>query len=162
MADKLNDELQKLVSKNNENSAVKESEKGSTFAQVYPSKNSPVQVQMDKQLPLIIGSKFLLVGVEREEKVDEKSGEIKTTSVYSVRVISRKAKAFREIIQIKVKNAKPILNDDELDKVMMELTKPVILRFENIAHYAYIGGESMTASSCERLSINVQETMKDE
>ena len=162
MVDKLNNELQKLVSNNKENSAVKKNKKGSTFAQVYPSKTAPVQVQMDKQLPLIIGSKFLLVGVEKEEKVDEKSGEIKTTSVYSVRVISRKAKAFREIVQIKVKNAEPILNDDELDKVMMELTKPVILRFDNIAHYAYIGGESMTASSCERLNINVQEAMKDE
>lgn len=156
MVEKLNDELQKLVSKDKKNN------NGSTFAKVYPSKTAPVQVQMDKQLPLIIGSKFLLLDVEKEEKTDDESGEIKTTSVYSVRIISKRAKAFRQIIQIKVKNTKPIITDEELDKVMMELAKPVILRFENIAHYAYIGGESLTASSCERLNLSVQEAMKDE
>lgn len=162
MVEKLNDELQKLVSKNKENGVVKGNKKESTFAKVFPSKTSPIQVELDKQLSLVIGSKFLLEGIECQENVDEKTGEVKKTTIYSVRIISKKAKAFRNIVQIKVKNSLPIIKDEEADKAMLGLAKPIVLCFENIAHYAYIGGESLTASSCERLNISVQEAMNNE
>ncbi|WP_279096424.1 hypothetical protein [Lactobacillus taiwanensis] len=164
MANELDEKVKKLISKNKDNSNVKVEKKksDSTFAKVYPSKSAPVQVEMDKRLFSIIGGKFLLISIDQQENANEKTGEIKTTSIYSVRVISRQAKAYRQVIQIKIKNAKPIIKDEELDKVMLELAKPILLRFDNIAHYSYIGGESLTASNCERLDMTVEEVVNNE
>ena len=77
-------------------------------------------------------------------------------------MISRKARAFRDLIQVKVKNAKPIIGEKELDKVLLQQTKPIILRFDDIAHYAYMGGETLNASKAERLNVSVQEAMNHE
>ena len=132
--------------------------KPSTFAPVH----APVQSQLDKVLPMIIGSSYLLVAVEQQESTDPKNGEVQIASVYTLRVISRKARAFRDLIQIKVKNAKPVINEEELDKVLLQQAKPIILRFEDIAHYAYMGGETLNASKAERLNVSVQEAMSHE
>ena len=111
---------------------------------------------------MIIGSSYLLVAVEQQESTDPKNGEVQIASVYTLRVISRKARAFRDLIQIKVKNAKPVINEEELDKVLLQQAKPIILRFEDIAHYAYMGGETLNASKAERLNVSVQEAMSHE
>lgn len=108
----------------------------------------------------IIGSTFLVSAVEEVASTDPKTGQVTKSSVYTVRVIAKKAKAFRELIQIKVKNSVPILDDEELDKVMLQVAKPIILRFDNIAHYAFMGGESLNASRAERVNITVQEAME--
>lgn len=136
--------------------------KPSTFAPVHESKTAPVQSQLDKILPMIIGSSYLLMAVEQQESTDPKTGEVQIASVYTLRVISRKARAFRDLIQIKVKNAKPVINEEELDKVLLQQAKPIILRFEDIAHYAYMGGETLNASKAERLNVSVQEAMNHE
>ena len=136
--------------------------KPSTFAPVRESKTAPVQSQLDKVLPMVIGSSYLLMAVEQQESTDQKTGEVQISSIYTLRVISRKARAFRDLIQVKVKNAKPIIGEEELDKVLLQQAKPIILRFEDIAHYAYMGGETLNASKAERLNVSVQEAMSHE
>lgn len=135
--------------------------KASTFTPVRESKTAPVQVRMDKELPHIIGSSFLLIAIDKQ-KTQDQNGESQAAAVYTVRVISKKALAFRDLIQIKVKNANPIVSEDELDRVMLQQSKPIILRFDAIAHYAYMGGETLNAASVERLHVSVQEAMNHE
>lgn len=143
-----------------ENKKVESSNfKSSTFAPVRESKAAPVQAKMDKQLPQIIGHSFLLVAVENVSSTDPKSGNETKSAVYTVRVVSKKAKAFRELVQIKVKNSTSIINSEELDQVMLQVAKPIILRFDQIAHYAFMGGESLNATKAERLNVSVQQAM---
>lgn len=164
MAENLNEKLQKVISdnKNNENKKKSPAFEGSTFAEVHVSKTAPVQMHLDQQLASIIGSSFLLVEVDEQKNVDQSSGEVKIDSIYTVRVISRKVKAYRKLIQIKVKNAKPIIEPDELDKLIQGNVKPILLRFDNIAHYAFMGGESLNATSVERLEVSVEDAMNHE
>lgn len=136
--------------------------KPSTFAKVHETKTAPVQVHLDKELSKIIGTSYLLIAAEEQKATDSKSGQVTSSTVYTVRVISNKAKAYRELIQIKVKNSRPIIQEDELDKVMMQIAKPIILRFNDIAHYAFMGGESLNASGVERLNVSVKEAMEHE
>lgn len=164
MTENLNKQLQKVISdnKNNDNKKKEPDFEGSTFAQVHASKTTPVQMYLDKELPSIIGSSFLLIGVEEQENVDQSSGEVKSDSIYTVRVVSKKAKAYRGLIQIKVKNTRSIIKTDELDNLIQGNVEPIILRFENIAHYAFMGGETLNATSVERLNISVEEAMNHE
>ncbi len=164
MTENLNKQLQKVISdnKNNDNKKKEPDFEGSTFAQVHASKTAPVQMYLDKELPSIIGSSFLLIGVEEQENVDQSSGEVKSDSIYTVRVVSKKAKAYRGLIQIKVKNTRSIIKTDELDNLIQGNVEPIILRFENIAHYAFMGGETLNATSVERLNISVEEAMNHE
>lgn len=81
--------------------------KPSTFAPVRESKTAPVQAQLDKVLPVVIGSSYLLMAVEEQQSTDPKNGEVQIASIYTLRVIQRKTKAFGDLIQIKVKNATP-------------------------------------------------------
>lgn len=131
----------------------------STFAEVRESKVAPVQTKLDKQLPKIIGHSFLLVAEEEQSSTDPKTGNVTKSVVYTVRVISKQATAFRELIQVKVKNSTPIIKGEELDQVMLQVAKPIILRFDSIAHYAFMGGETLNAAKAERLNISVQEAM---
>lgn len=164
MTENLNDKLQKVISDNKKNDSKKKALafEGSSFAQVHVSKTAPVQMLLDKELPAIIGSSFLLVGVDEQKNVDQNSGEERIDSIYTVRVVSQKAKAYRGIIQIKVKNTRSIIETDELDKLIQGNVEPIILRFDNIAHYAFIGGESLNATSVERLEVSVEEAMNHE
>ena len=134
----------------------------STFAKVHVSKTSPIQSRLDQGLRDIIGSSFLLVGIEKQNSVDRGTGEVHTATIYTVRIISRKVKAFRELIQIKVKDSKPIVKQEEIDLVMMQQSKPIILRFENVAHYAYRGGETLNATGVDRLNVNIKDAMNYE
>lgn len=163
MVENLNSKFQKTNIQVKGNSLNDEGNfKPSTFAPVHESKSAPVQAQLDKVLPIVIGSSYLLMAVEQQQSTDPKSGEVQIASIYTVRVLSRKARAFRDLIQIKVKNAKPIINEEEIDQVLLQQAKPIILRFEDIAHYAYMGGEALNASKAERLNVSVQEAMKHE
>lgn len=148
--------------RNQKNNVVQNGYKASTSAEVHVSKTAPVQAFLDKELPTIIGTSFALVAVEEQNNVDTNTGEVRLATIYTVRVISKHVKAFRDLIQIKVKNAKPIIKDSELDKVMLGISKPIVLRFDGIAHYAFMGGESLNAISVERLNISVQEAMEHE
>lgn len=133
--------------------------KSSTFAVVRESKAAPVQAKLDKELPKVIGHSFLLVAQEETSSTDPKTGNVTKSAVYTVRVISKQAKAFRELVQIKVKNSSPIVRGEELDQVMLQVAKPIILRFDGIVHFAFMGGESLNATKVERLNVSVQEAM---
>lgn len=134
----------------------------SSFAKVRESKTEPVQAHLDGELSKVIGTSFLLVAVDEQNVVDPKTGKVNVSTLYTVRVISSKAKAYRELINIKVKNSHPIIEKEELDQVMLQTAKPIILRFDNIAHYVYMGGETINASAAERLNISVREAMNHE
>lgn len=45
---------------------------------------------------------------------------------------------------------------------MLGISKPIVLRFDDIAHYAFMGGETLNATSVERLDVSVQEAMEHE
>lgn len=142
-----------------ENKKVESSNfKSSTFAVVRESKAAPVQAKLDKELPKVIGHSFLLVAQEETSSTDPKTGNVTKSAVYTVRVISKQAKAFRELVQIKVKLS-PIVRGEELDQVMLQVAKPIILRFDGIVHFAFMGGESLNATKVERLNVSVQEAM---
>lgn len=163
MVENHNSKFQKANAQVKGNSLNSEGDfKPSTFAPVRESKTAPVQSQLDKVLPMVIGSSYLLMAVEEQQSTDSKNGEVQSASIYMLRVISREARAFRDLIQIKVKNAKPIIGEEELDKVLLQQSKPIILRFDDIAHYAYMGGETLNASKAEKLNVSVQEAMNHE
>lgn len=160
-----NNEKTKSSIKNQSLHSIAESSenfKSSSFSRVRESKMTPVQAHLDKELPKVIGTSFELVAEEEQTMADTKTGQITASALYTVRVISRKAKAYRELIHIKVKNSHPIIREEELDQVMLQMAKPIILRFDNIAHYVYMGGETINASAAERLNISVEEAMNHE
>lgn len=151
-----------VVAQNSVENKENQGFKASTFTKVHASKTAPVQACLDKQLSTVIGTSFVLVAIEEQNNVDSNTGELRLASIYTVRVISKHAKAFRDLIQIKVKNVKPIIKNSELDKVMLGISKPIVLRFDDIAHYAFMGGETLNATSVERLDVSVQEAMEHE
>lgn len=147
---------------NDETALTKITNLGSTFATVRANKSAPIQSLLDRLLPTIIGRCFLLVDAEKQENTDPNNGQVTKSALYTVRVISKKAQAYREMIQIKVKNSEPIIRGEELDQIMMQNIQPIVLRFENIAHYAYMGGEIINASVAEKMDISVKEAMNYE
>ncbi|MDB6248848.1 hypothetical protein FCF10_00300 [Lactobacillus amylovorus subsp. animalium] len=163
MVENINPKFQKISAQVKGNGVNEEENyKPSTFAPIRDSKTAPVQSQLDKMLPIVIGHSFLLIDVEEQQNTDSKSGELQIASIYTVRIISHKARAFRDLIQIKVKNEHPIVNNEELDKLMLQQTKPIIIRFDDVAHYAYMGGETLNASKAERVNISIREAMDHE
>lgn len=134
---------------------------GSTFANVRENKNTPVQVLMNKELPALIGSYYVLVSAEYQETTDNDSGDVHTATVYVVKTISKKSKAkVGTLLTIKVKDSKPIISDNELNSIMLGEAKPIVVRFKDIAHYAYIGGESLNATKAEKVNISPIEASK--
>lgn len=43
---------------------------------------------------------------------------------------------------------------------MLGEAKPIVVRFKDIAHYAYIGGESLNATKAEKVNISPIEASK--
>lgn len=134
----------------------------STFAKVRGNKNSPVQTLMDKELPRLIGSLFLLDAVEEQEITDEDTGEVRVNSLYTVKTLQQNVKAkLGTLITIKVKDAKPIVTQNTLmENILDGSGKTLIVRFTDIAHYSFIGGEAINAKSANLVNITVKEASK--
>lgn len=134
----------------------------STFAAVHGNKATPVQNLMNMNLEKTIGTLFKFDGVEKQEIKDKDTGEITVNSLYSVKTLSKKAKAkVGTMLIIKVKDSKPLFDDEKLDRMLLESNpKPIIVRFDDLAHYAFIGGESLNASKIEQVSISPMEASK--
>ena len=116
---------------------------------------------MNKELPALIGSYYVLVSAEYQETTDNDSGDVHTATVYVVKTISKKSKAkVGTLLTIKVKDSKPIISDNELTSIMLGEAKPIVVRFKDIAHYAYIGGESLNATKAEKVNISPIEASK--
>ena len=79
----------------------------STFAPVRNSKTQPIQSLMDADLYEYTGDLLELDGLERQESVDKDSGEVHVASLYTVKIIQKKAKAtLGSLLTIKVKNSR--------------------------------------------------------
>lgn len=134
----------------------------STFAPVRNSKTQPIQSLMDADLYEYTGDLLELDGLERQESVDKDSGEVHVASLYTVKIIQKKAKAtLGSLLTIKVKNSEPILDpvkfaENQLD----DNAKKIVVRFDNLAHYTYIGGESINSSKAEIVPISVKEASR--
>lgn len=134
----------------------------STFAKVRNSKASPVQTLMDKELPRLIGNLFLLDTVEEQEVTDPDTGEVHVHTLYTVKTLQQKAKAkLGTLIVIKVKDANPIVSQDKLMESILEgSNQKLIIRFTDIAHYSFIGGEAINAKSANLVNISAKEASK--
>ncbi len=135
----------------------------STFADVRVSKNTPVQATLDKHLDKALGRYFTVNGAEFQETPDyDDPDKINTATVYSVRVTSKKAwLPLGTEIHVKVKDHKPIFNQQELQDIMFGSSAPVVVAFDELAHYHFGNGESLNAADVRKVNISVKEAMND-
>ncbi|OXC13348.1 hypothetical protein AYP77_10035 [Lactobacillus crispatus] len=133
----------------------------STFAEVHAGKNAPVQATLDKHLNRALGKYFTVTGAEFQETPDfNDPDKLNTATVYSVRVTSKKAwLPLGTEIQVKVKNHKPIFTQPELQDIMFGSTSPIVVRFDELAHYHFGNGESLNAVDVHKVSISAKEAM---
>lgn len=152
------------VKVNNDVASAALSKSASTFAGVRASKNAPVQSTLDKHLDKALGRFFTITGAEFQETPDfNDPDKLNTATVYSVRVTSKKAwLPLGTEIQIKVKDHKPIFNQSELQDIMFGSTTPVVVAFEELAHYHFGNGESLNAADIHRVNISVKEAMNND
>lgn len=134
----------------------------STFAKVRSSKTQPIQNLMDADLHDYTGDLLELDGLERQESLDKDSGEVHVASLYTVKVIQKKAKAkLGLLLTIKVKNSEPILDPGKFAEAQLDdNAKKIVVRFDDLAHYTYIGGESVNAAKAEVVPISVKEASR--
>ncbi len=135
----------------------------STFADVRVSKNTPVQATLDKHLDKALGRYFTVNGAEFQETPDyDDPDKLNTATIYSVRVTSKKAwLPLGTELQIKVKDHKPIFSQSELQDIMFGSTAPVVVAFDELAHYHFGNGESLNAADVRKVNISVKEAMND-
>lgn len=135
----------------------------STFADVHASKNAPVQATLDKHLNRVLGKYFTVNGAEFQETPDYNDPDkLNTATVYSVRVTSKKAwLPLGTELQIKVKSHKPIFSQSELQDIMFGSTAPVVVAFDQLAHYHFGNGESLNAADIHKVNVSVKEAMND-
>lgn len=135
----------------------------SSFADVRVSKNALVQATLDKHLDKALGKYFTVTGAEFQENPDYNDPDkLNTATVYSVRVTSKKVwLPLGTELQIKVKDHKPIFNQQELQDIMFGASAPVVVAFEQLAHYHFGSGESLNAADIHRVNVSVKEAMND-
>lgn len=135
----------------------------STFLEVRPSKNAPVQASLDKHLDKALGKYFTVTGAEFQETPDYNDPDkLNIATVYAVRVTSKKAwLQLGTEIQVKVKDHKPIFSQQELQDIMFGSSAPVVVAFENLAHYHFGSGESLNAADVHKANISVKEAMNE-
>lgn len=131
----------------------------STFVKVRNSKTQPIQSLMDADLYRYTGDLLQLDGIEQQETADRQTGEVHLATLYTVKVIQKKAIAkLGTLLTIKVKNAKPILDPDRFSEDQLDdNAKKIVVRFDDLAHYSFIGGESLNASQIEIVPISTKE-----
>lgn len=133
----------------------------STFADVRSSKNAPVQATLDKNLDKAIGKYFTVTGAEFQEIPDfNDPDKLNTATVYSVRVTSKHAwLSLGTELNIKIKDHKPIFSQQELQDIMFGSSAPVVVRFDELAHYHFGSGESLNAADIHKVNISAKEAM---
>lgn len=136
----------------------------STFAEVHESKTAPVQAVLDKHLADAFGKKFIVIGAEKEEKPDyDDKTKINTAAVYHVRVISKKAwLPLGTELSIKIKDQEPIFSAQEVQDIMFGASLPVVVTFEQLSHYYYGLGDSLSAKAIHRTNLTPKEVLENE
>lgn len=133
--------------------------KVSTFSEVHVNKNSLVQSHMEMELQKIIGKYFVFDNLEYQEVPDyNDSNKINKATIYVVKVISKKAAlSFGTIINVKVKDTEPLFAESEIENITLGIQKPIVLTFENLAHYHFNNGETINATAVHKALIDVKE-----
>lgn len=126
--------------------------KVSTFSENHVNKNCPVQSYMEMELEKVIGIYFVFDNLEYQEVSDyNDSNKINKATIYAVKVISKKAALpFGSIINVKVKDTGPLFAKHEIENITLGLQKPIVLTFENLAHYHFNNGETLMRLLCIR------------
>lgn len=151
------------AAKVNDIALTAESKLKTTFAEVHTSKNAPIQATLDKRLNQAVGKYFTVIGAEFQETPDYNDPDkLNTATVYSVRVTSKKAwLPLGTELQIKVKNHKPIFEQQDLQNIMFGSSAPVVVAFDQLAHYHFGNGESLNATDIHKVNVSVKEAMND-
>lgn len=131
--------------------------KVSTFSENHVNKNCPVQSHIEMELEKVIGIYFVFDNLGYQEVPDyNDSNKINKATIYAVKVISKKAALlFCSVINVKVKDTGPLFAKHEIENITLGLQKPIVLTFENLAHYHCNNGETINAT---KASIDIKET----
>lgn len=143
----------------NEKAIIDNKKEASTFVMTHINKNSLIQSHMELELEKIIGNYFVFDNLEYQEVPDfNDSNKINKSTIYAVKVISKKAELpFGSLINVKVKDAEPLFAETEIENITLGLKKSIVLTFENLAHYHFNNGETINATAVHELSIDVKE-----
>lgn len=150
----------KLIIDNQKESTSRIHDKNvSTFSDSHVNKNSLIQSYMEMELERVIGNYFVFDNLEYQEAPDyNDSNKINKATIYAVKVISKKAALpFGSIINVKVKDTEPLFAEHEIENITLGLQKPIVLTFENLAHYHFNNGETINATAVHKASINIKE-----
>lgn len=150
----------KLITDNQKGSTSQiHDKKASTFSGNHVNKNCPVQSYMEKELEKVIGIYFVFDNLEYQEVPDyNDSNKINKATIYAVKVISKKAALpFGSIINVKVKDTEPLFAKHEIENITLGIQKPIVLIFDNLAHYYFNNGETINATAVHKASIDVKE-----
>lgn len=152
---------EKVESKSQSNQLL---DRESSFAEVHSRKDSLVQSALDKHLSDVIGKRFVVIGAEKEEKPDyDDKTKINIAAVYHVRVTSRKAwLPLGTELSIKIKDQNPIFSAQELQDIMFGASLPVVVTFDELSHYHYGLGESLSAKGIHITDLTPKEAMANE
>ena len=136
----------------------------STFAEVHSRKDSLVQGEFEKHLADVIGKHFVLLGAELEKKPDyDDKTKINIAAIYTARVTSKKAwLPLGTELRFKIKDQKPIFDQQELQDIMFGVTPPVVVTFDEISHYHYGLGETLSAKAIHKTNLSAKEVMVHE
>lgn len=136
----------------------------STFTEVHARKDSLVQGEFEEHLADAIGKYFVLLGAELEKKPDyDDKTKINIAAIYTTRVTSKKAwLPLGTELRFKIKDQKPIFDQQELQDIMFGVTPPVVVTFDEISHYHYGLGETLSAKAIHKTNLSAREVMDHE
>ena len=131
----------------------------STFSDVRVSRTTPIQSALTTHLDKAIGDYFVVSGVEYQQTTDfNDENKINHASVYSVRVIKHKAwLPFGTEVRVKIKEQKPVVSEEEIEKLMLGKQKPIVVSFEDLSYFHFGSGETLIAQGIHRLNVDVKE-----
>lgn len=130
----------------------------STFADVRPSKTAPVQAKLVGHVKDAIGDLFTVEDADYQSVPDYSDPDkVNHQTVYTVRSTNRKSWLGSKLFEVRVKDQKPVISAEELQRISDGDQRPVVLRFLDLAYYHYAGGETISASSAEKVNISSKE-----
>lgn len=133
--------------------------KTSTFVEVHISKNSLVQSHIDMELKKIIGNYFIFDNLEYQEVPDySDSNKINKATLYAIKIITKQAALpFGAIINVKVEDTEPLFAEHEIESITLGIQKPIVLIFDNLAHYHFKNSEIINATAVHKVAIDIKE-----
>lgn len=122
----------------------------------------PVQAALTRPLAEAIGKCFLLLGGSTEmipESNDDK--KMIPRAIYEVRIINQNTRlAIGTVLQIKIKNSKSILTEEQNQNLLLGIEKSKVVAFDDLSHWNFNNTEGLSATNIRILDLNPQEAMK--